>query len=315
MATVVITGAAGMLGSALVDQFADSHDVIATDLAVGVERQGVRWLLCDLDDDVALRHLVTSERPDLVVHAAALVNVDLCERHPSTAQRVHVGATDTLSQLLSRWGGALIYISTDSVFDGGKAGAYVESDRPAPTNTYARTKLEGEAACLNLASGTVLRTNIFGWTRSGRLSFAEWVLMGLADESDLGMFRDVSFTPINVTHLAAIVDEVFQQRLFGLYHAAGSMCLTKYEFALLVADVFGLSSKSVRAVDIDDAGLVADRPKNMALSSARLSSLLQRPLPSADDGIRLMKRQYEEGRVARLKQHPVPPTYRFWESQ
>lgn len=313
MSKVVVTGAAGMLGTALIDHLAERHDVRATDLVTGVERSGVRWSVFDLCDDDALERFLSTERPDLVVHAAALVDVDRCERDPATAERIHVHTTEIISQTLAGWDGALIYISTDSVFDGRKDGLYGETDRPAPTNTYGRTKFQGEEACLARERSTVLRTNIFGWSRAERMSFAEWVLRGLVEQSTLNMFRDVHYTPIHVTHLAELIEAVWQRRSYGLYHAAGGTNLTKYEFARLVAHVFGLTTDHVTAGSVDDAGLAAGRPKNMALSSARLASTLGRPMPSAIDGVRLMRRQYENGWVARIKQRDVAPGYQFWE--
>jgi dTDP-4-dehydrorhamnose reductase len=267
----------------------------------------------DLCEDNALKRFLLAERPDLVVHTAALVDVDRCERDPSAAERLHVHATDVMSRTLASWDGALIYISTDSVFDGRKDGPYDEDDRTGPMNTYARTKLDGEKACLALSQGTVLRTNIFGWSRAERVSFAEWVLKGLVERTRRNMFSDVAYTPIHVTHLSDAIEQVWQQRLYGLFHAAGSTSLTKYQFAVLVADVFGLPADKVMPVSIDDAELGADRPKNMALSSARISSALGRSLPTAVDGVQLMKRQYDDGWVARVKNRAVSTGYRFWE--
>jgi dTDP-4-dehydrorhamnose reductase len=310
---VVVTGAAGMLGTAVIDRLAGRHEVIATDLAAGYRRKGVRWSLFDLCDRDALKRFLFAERPDLVVHTAALVDVERCEQDPSAAERLHVDTTDVISRTLAGWNGSLIYISTDSVFDGRKDGPYDEGDHPAPPNTYARTKLRGEAACLTLERSTVLRTNIFGWSRAERMSFAEWVLRGLVERSALSMFSDVQYTPIHVTQLAEIIESVWQQGVHGLYHAAGLTCLSKYEFAILVASVFRLSTDNVTARSVDDAGLTANRPKNMALCSARLSSALGRAVPPAIDGIQLMRRQYDEGWVARVKGRAVVPGYRFWE--
>jgi dTDP-4-dehydrorhamnose reductase len=310
---VVVTGAAGMLGTALIDRLAERHEVIATGLTPGLQRDGVRWSVFDLCDDDRLRRLLSTEQPDLVVHAAALVDVDRCEREPLLAERLHVHATEVISDTISSWDGALIYISTDSVFDGHKEGTYDEGDRPAPTNTYARTKLQGETACLALGRGTVLRTNIFGWSRAERMSFAEWVLKGLVEHSERQMFDDVRFTPIHVTHLSESIEQVWRQRVSGLYHAAGGTCLTKYDFAVLVANVFGLSTERITPVSIDDIGLTANRPKNLALSSAKLSSVLGRAPRPAVEGARLMKHQYDNGWVARIKGRAIPSDYRFWE--
>jgi dTDP-4-dehydrorhamnose reductase len=313
MARIVVTGAAGMLGTALIDHLAGRHDVVATGRAVGLQRDGVRWSLVDLRDDDEVRRLLLAERPDLVVHAAAIVDVDQCERDPLTARQIHARSTELMCRVIAEWDGAMIYISTDSVFDGQKRGPYDETDPPAPQNTYSRTKLEGEAACLVLARGTVLRTNIFGWSRAERTSFAEWVLRGLVDETPRTMFGDVTYTPIHVTHLSEVIEQTWDGGLSGLFHAGGSTMLTKHAFAIQMADVFGLSTHGITEISIDAARLAARRPRNTALSSAKISWALNRGAPSAVDGLKLMRNQYDDGWVARVKQRPMAAEYHFWE--
>ncbi len=309
----MVTGAAGMLGTALIDHLAGRHDVVATSRALGFQRKGVRWALVDLRDDDAVRGLLLAERPDLVVHAAAVVDVNQCERDASTAHQIHAHSTEVIRGVVAEWDGAMIYISTDSVFDGRKGEPYDETDTPAPLNTYARTKLEGEAACLELARGTVLRTNIFGWSRADRTSFAEWVLRGLVEETPRTMFGDVTYTPIHVTHFSELIEQTWNAGLTGLLHAGGSTILTKHAFAIQLAGIFGLSTQGISELSVDAAQLIAPRPKNTALSGAAISSSLNRTLPSAAEGMELMRSQYDDGWVARVKQRPMGAAYHFWE--
>jgi dTDP-4-dehydrorhamnose reductase len=160
----------------------------------------------------------------------------------------------------------------------------------------------------------VLRTNIFGWTGGGRPSFAEWVLRGLTEHSALRMFTDVYFTPIHVTHLSSVISQCVSQGLSGLYHASGSTVLSKREFAARMARVFGVSDEGVVPCSVDDAGLGAARPKNMGLSNMRLGAALSRPLEGVDEGLRVMRRQYEDGWAAELKGRTLGKECRFWEA-
>ncbi len=313
MSKILVTGAAGMLGTALISHCCHGYDVVATDLQIGSQFPGVRWVLADLSNQVFVRRLIRSERPNLVVHTAAIVDVDRCERDPALAEQLHVQATNTIAQALAQSGGALVYISTDSVFNGQKATPYNESDTPAPLNVYASTKLAGEGACLAFQPNLVLRTNIFGWSRANRLSFAEWVLRGLVEGAPLGMFADVQFTPIHVSFLASVIVDAWRMGLTGLFHAAGSTSLSKYDFALQMAARFGLSAHSVVASSVDDAPLSATRPKTLALSNANLTAALGRALPPVSDSIDLMKAQYDDGWVALIKGRRTASQYRFWE--
>lgn len=311
---VAITGAAGMLGTAVLDHLSGEHVVFATSRELGYCKEGVHWQPFDLLDKTRLVGWLTEIRPDAVIHCAAMVNVDACEKDPAQAKALHAETTEVMVDTLSSWGGRLIYISTDSVFNGCKSGLYNENDEPDPPNIYARTKREGEVATLAMPGGTVLRTEIFGWSRSERLSFAEWVLKSLVEQTHLTMFIDVSYTPIHVSHVAEVVARTLDAEISGLYHATGSSVLSKYDFALHMAAAFGLSTDNVVPITIESAGLSAKRPKNMALSNRKLCDVLSYQLPTVDAGIAVLKSQYDNGWLARIKGRGMKPGYRFWET-
>jgi dTDP-4-dehydrorhamnose reductase len=309
---VLVTGAAGMLGTALLAVLRSRWEVTATDLAEGVRLDGVGWRTMDIRDEAAVAACVEELRPNAVVHCAAIVDVDRCEADPDAARAIHVTSTGTVADALAGTGGRLVYVSTDSVFDGTKSTPYVESDQPRPLNTYAASKLMGERRALELGGqALVLRTNIFGWTPAPKPSFAEWLVQGMAERIPLGMFNDVYFTPLHVAHLSRVIDLCLGQSLGGLFHATGTESLTKYDFALAAADVFGLSLEAVTARSVDDAGLAARRPKYMSLSNEALSRRLGMRLADAREGLQIMRREYEEGWAARIKARRSAPPWNF----
>jgi dTDP-4-dehydrorhamnose reductase len=311
---IIITGAAGMLGTAVIDHLMNFYSVTSTDQIIGFSPRGVRWHQMDLLEMDGLARWIRLEKPDAVVHCAALVNVDACEKDQDLAVRLHEGTTKTIGDVLQSYGGKLIYISTDSVFNGKKDKPYTEDDPVDPPNIYAKTKYNGEKATLTSAKNVVLRTNIFGWSRAEKLSFAEWVLKGLITNKQLTMFTDVFYSPIHVSHLAEIIREIISEDLCGLYHATGSTVLSKHEFAIKIACIFGLKPDSIIATSVEDANLIAKRPKNMALDNSMLSKSLKQRIPSVDDGLMLMKKQYDTGWVAAVKNRPTSIGYRFWEN-
>src|SRR5262249_42782829 len=209
---VAVTGAAGMVGTAILERLADQCTVFANSREVGYRKAGVEWQAFDLLDTPRLVRWLRDTRPEALIHCAALVDVDACERSAFRTEALHVGTTEIIAKTISNWGGRLVYISTDSVFNGRTNGPYDEDDEPDPRNLYARTKRGGELMTL-AAGGTVLRTNIFGWTRSGRISFAEWVLKGLVEDTPLEMFVDVRYTPIHASHLADAIAMVLSRDL------------------------------------------------------------------------------------------------------
>ena len=304
-----------MLGTAMIDVLKNHNSIYATDVTEGFAADGVEWHLLDLLNREAVKTWIGEVRPDAVVHCAALVNVDECEKNPELAYEVHQKSTECIAKALAHWGGKLVYISTDSVFDGLKVGSYRETDSIAPPNIYARSKFAGEEEVLKYDNGVVLRTNIFGWSRAEKISFAEWVVKGLVTQSRLTMFKDVRYTPIHVSHLAEVVCRVLDKGLSGLWHATGSDSLSKYDFAMLVAEVFGLPAACVEPASVDDAGLGAKRPKNMSLDNRKLCSETGWRIPDAIDGIRLMKNQYDCGWLSAVKGRHIRSGYHFWEDR
>lgn len=311
---ILITGASGLLGSALVAHLSDEFEIIGISRNHGSSPYSVRWVRLDLLDLEATRELIIKVKPDIVIHCAALVDVDACQKNFQLADKLHRSSTAIMAETISEWKGRLIYISTDSVFNGQKSSLYIEQDLPDPLNVYAKTKYGGEQAALLSDRAVILRTNIFGWSRTERLSFAEWVLKGLVAGIPLTMFTDVRYTPIHVSHFSQIIRKILHiPELKGIYHATGSESLTKYDFAIIMADIFDLKMDNIIPASVDDLGLTADRPRNMALSNHCLSAILEFSIPGAKAGIQLMKHQCDTGWVSRLKGCPTKSSHPFWE--
>ena len=287
-----VTGASGMLGTALVAHLSKLHKVFATSRSKGVEGKGIEWDCFDLTDIKLLNKWLDNVKPNLIIHCAAIVNVDLCEENFDLATKLHVETTKVMSNYLNRNNGRLIYISTDSVFDGKKHGSYDESDLVNPLNVYAKTKLMGERPVQLMTNGLVLRTNIIGWTKENSVSFSEWMLKGLTDNAPLNLFYDVNFSPLNVYDLSLIIEKIINKPIFGLYHCASSDSISKYDFGKKMAKIFQLSDSNINRTSVDDMDFKASRPKNMALNIKKISAVLEHDFPSAIDAIKLMKHQY-----------------------
>ena len=289
---VGITGANGMLGTALVSHLSKRHDIFATSRGKGMDGHNIEWDCFDLTNTVLLNQWLEGVRADMIIHCAAIINVDACEDNVEMARRLHVETTRIISNYLDANNGRLIYISTDSVFDGEKSTSYSESDLVNPLNIYAKTKLMGEKLVQSMNNGLVLRTNIIGWTQKGNTSFAEWMLKSLIDNAPLNLFHDVYFSPLTVEELSLIIEKIIHNPIFGLYHCASSDSISKYDFGKKMAEIFQLSDSNISRISVDEMNFKAKRPKNMALNSDKLSDKLKYDIPSAVDSIVRMKNQY-----------------------
>jgi dTDP-4-dehydrorhamnose reductase len=289
-----VTGASGMLGSALVDYLSNSHKVFATSRSRGVENINIEWDCFDLTDLALLNEWLNNTKPDIVIHCAAIVNVDFCEDNVGLVTALHVETTKEITNYLELNDARLIYISTDSVFDGKKHGSYSESDSVAPLNVYAKTKLMGEEIVQSMINGLVLRTNIIGWTHEGKTSFAEWLFKGLVENTPLNLFYDVYFSPLHVQNLSIIIGEIIINPISGLYHCASSNSISKFDFGIQMAKVFNLSSSNINRISVEEMGFKSERPKNMTLDIQKISLALKYDFPSVLESIELIKLQYDK---------------------
>ncbi len=288
-----ITGASGMLGTAFVVHLSKSHEIFATSRSKGVEGENIEWSCFDLINTALLNKWLDKTKPDMVIHCAAMINVDMCEGNVELATKLHVETTKIMVNYLDINDGKLIYISTDSVFDGKKQRSYNEDDLVSPLNVYAETKLMGEQAVLSMNNGLVLRSEIIGWTQKGSISFAEWVLKSLIDKTPLSLFYDVYFSPLTVDDLSFIIQEIIETPIFGLYNCTSSDSISKYDFGKKMAEIFQLPDLNISRISVDEMNFKAKRPKNMALNSDKLSDKLKYDIPSAIDSIVRMKNQYD----------------------
>lgn len=296
---VAVTGASGMLGTCLIKKLSNKYQVSATARKLGFQSHNIEWNCFDLTNTVDLSSWLSRTSPDAIVHCAANVNVELCEHDQIQANNIHVHATEQISNYAILNATRLIYVSTDSVFNGKSSVPYNESDMVEPLNHYAQSKYIGERSVLKCSSGLVLRTNIIGWGMNNQKTFFEWLLGALVSAEPIKLFDDVYFSPITVDHFSNIISHLLQTRDVGLFHCGSSDKVSKYQFGLMVSKVFDCSFENVFRISIDDAHLTAKRPKNMSLDSSNLSMALGKSMPTVAEAILLLKTQFDQTEMIR----------------
>ncbi len=301
MKTILVTGCNGLLGSNLVFQAAEGYRVIATTRKRALSSRKVTQARMDVSNEDEVRSVLGRFRPDVVIHCAAETNVDLCEAQPERAERINAGGTRHIARVAADLGVGVIFVSSDSVFDGSRGG-YSETDQTAPLNVYSRTKLLGEQAVLESSGeNLVVRTNMFGWNMLPKKSLSEWCLAQLREGNEIRGFADVLFSPLLVNDIASLVLETYEAGLRGLFHLGARDHTSKYEFALKIARAFQLDERIVTASSLSAAELTAPRPKRTYLDVSKVTSALGRPMPSIDDGVHAFHELERSGYVVELK--------------
>ena len=300
MNKLLITGGSGLLGSNIAKLAATKFDVYATYNKNEVRMKDVHFFHVDLTKK---EQLVKIEQisPDLIIHCAALTNVDYCESHPNAAYDQNILASVNMAEIAQKIGVYLIHISTDSVFDGTK-GNYKEDDMPNPINIYGKTKLEAEQKISSIhPHSCIVRTNIYGWNKRDKFSLAEWMLNKLTNNDELLGLKDVFFSPIFVNDLAEVLFKLEEKNYKDIIHIAGSEMCSKLDFAYTIAEVFDLDKGLIKPTSIHELGLKAPRGKNISLNVSKAEKILKVHLPKVKEGLVEMKKLHEEGYVKELK--------------
>ena len=286
MATILITGAGGLLGANLVlDALASGHRVIAVDHQYPIRHPEVDSLAADLCQAGAAESILAAKRPDWVIHCAAATSVDGCEADPAMAFRLNRDMAQAVARGARAAGSRLVHISTDAVFDG-ERGGYREEDVPSPINVYGRSKLEGERAVAAAdPQALIVRTNLYGWNAQDKQSLAEWFLSNLEAGKRCRGFTDVWFSPILVNDLGRLLFAMLEAGLAGVYHVAGGECVSKYDFGVRVARVFGLDGSLVEPAGVARAPLKARRGGNLCLSTQHSATGLGMKMPDVATGL------------------------------
>jgi dTDP-4-dehydrorhamnose reductase len=215
--------------------------------------------------------------PEVVIHAASLTDVDKCELNKPLAWKINVEGAENVANAAKACGAYLLYISTDYVFDGEK-GCYTETDLPSPISYYSYTKLKAEERIAKILDNCCLArpSVIYGAGHAaGKINFALWLLEKLRKREQTKVFVDQWNSPTLNSSLAEMTLEVAERRLTGIYHLAGATRISRYEFAQQLAQVFSLDPSVFIAASKNDVHLLAKRPRDSSLNTAKAESILK----------------------------------------
>lgn len=286
---ILLTGKNGQLGFELQRTLAPLGEVIAVDVQE-----------CDLANPEAIRSLVQSVRPDLIVNPAAYTAVDRAEQEAVLATTINADAPRILGEEAAKIGAWVIHYSTDYVFDGTKQGAYVESDTTNPQSVYGSTKRDGELALqTSCPRSLIFRTSWVVGVHGA--NFAKTMLRLAGERESLSIVSDQFGAPTSAALLAdvtaQIVGRVRREGLdgfpFGLYHLVAGGETTWYDFARFVVGEavaagkpLKLTEDHIKPIATADYPLPAKRPANSRLDTSLFRDTFNLELPDWKSGVK-----------------------------
>lgn len=286
---MLIIGGSGLVGSTLTEYALPHFKIHLTNNENEIKQKGISVTKIDLlKERGEIISLIKFFKPDVVVHTAAFASVDFCESNHQMADLLHVDITSDIAHVCKDIESKLIYFSTDAVFDGFLNRKYSENDSTNPISYYGKTKLRAEEIIMQESDqNIILRTTIiYGWHTRSR--FTNWVLNLLKNKKTVSAFTDQYNTPTLVDDLAKSIIKMIELGVTGIYHATGKSCLSRYEFALRLAERFGFDKHLIIPTVSSEKKQAAPRPPNGCLGSSKLEKLIDYDFCDIDSGISFM---------------------------
>ena len=262
---ILVTGANGLLGqklTILLDQQTDIHTIATARNPVSYKLKNAGFRVLDVTNQKETEKVILETNPDVVIHTAAMTQVDQCETEREACWSANVTGVDNLVMACEKVNAFLVHVSTDFIFDG-THGPLEESAIPKPVNYYGESKLAGEKVVMNSKlDWAILRTVlVYGITEDmSRSNIVLWVKKSLEEGKTINVVNDQWRTPTLAEDLAMGCYLASTKKAKGIFHISGEKMMTPYDIAVETADFFGLDKSLIKQTDSSKFKQPAARP-------------------------------------------------------
>ncbi len=280
---ILISGSNGQLGTDCTQVLRQSHDVVALSSKE-----------MDITNLEVTKETISHFNPDFVVNCAAYNKVEACETEKALAWKINVDGTQKLAFSVYEYGGKLIHISTDYVFNGKKNlhEPYVENEEPCPISYYGKTKLEGELVVRKMSDHHIIVRTAWVYGIKGHNFLKTMLRLALSDpKRQIKVIHDQFGSPTWSYHLAQQIDKLIEINGQGIYHATSEGYCTWYEVAQYFLEKMGVKHNVVPC-STDEYPTPAVRPQNSILENKRLKEQGINLMPHWQDGIDLFVKRF-----------------------
>ncbi len=286
---VLLTGASGFLGKKIMMMFPElGFEVLGTSAS---KDENISKM--DVTNRKEVLGLISDFKPDVVVHAAAVINVDWCEQNRDEAFRINVDGARNVAEACRDVGAKMVLVSTDYVFDGKKNGKYKEDDERNPVGVYGWTKAEAEKVVEQILDDyLIVRASVlYGFNDSrDRETYVTYVLRMLKSGEEVFGFTDQYNNPAFIDDVVQALAKLIKLDEGGIFHVTGPENISRFEFARKIVKVFGFDEKLVKKGTWESSEHKAPRAKRLDESIERLESRGIK-MSGIEEGLKKMKKQ------------------------
>lgn len=285
----LIIGSTGMLGQALIREIRGRGFE-----AIGIARSGADFL-CDIIDDKAIRSIILSVQPQIIINTAAIVDLAKCEERPDYAYLVNARPASILADISLKTRIFFVQISTDHYFTGDRDIKHTEEYQIRLINEYGRTKYAAERFALTCPDALVVRTNIVGFrNKQGTPTFLEWVIQSLENNSPITLFDDYFTSSIHVTQFSSALLDIIEKRSNGIINLSSREVFSKKTFIYALAGKLGYSLSNAKIGSVFKSGDIP-RAESLGLEVELAEKILGYKLPDLEEVIISIVNEYKGG--------------------
>ena len=302
MKKLFILGIGGLVGSKLAVLARNKFSVFGTYNQRNPRFNFVETNQLNITDEDMLIKTLSRVKPEIIVNACALHNVDYCEKHREQAKKVNVEAVKNIFKFSKSLDCKLIQISSDSIFDGTKKLSYIEEDIPNPVNFYGYTKLESEKIVLENYNNLVVRASVlYGWLPKSLSSlssssmkptnFAQWLINKLKTNEKVKIIIDEYSSPIIAEDFAKSILHLILGGHSGIFHSSPSLRINRYDFSIKLAKNLNLNSDLIQPVTNKEFGRLVDTGSNKCLDSNKIITKTKFRFLTLEESFKILKKQ------------------------
>jgi len=290
---VFITGGSGLLGKALLETCPKEFNLTATYFPNEPDYflESINFIELNITNRNEVLKCIQTIRPDVIIHTAAIGNVDFCEKNKDISWATNVDGTKNVIEAARESDSEIIYISSNAVFDGSNP-PYKEEDDINPLSYYGETK----AVCERLIKNSGLKNVIirailmYGWHNlSERQNMVTWILDSLLKGISLKIVDDIFSNPLLSLNCADAIWAAVIKEKTGIFHIAGADCVSRYDFALKIAEIFNLDKNMLSPVPNSYFTGIASRPSNTCFCTDKMERELKIKSIGIDEGLKILR--------------------------